>query len=155
MNSLVVYYSKTGNTRKVATAISRVLGSDIEEIVDLKNRKGIIGWLSGGRDSTIKNLTEIKRPKKDPTKYKLVIIGTPVWAWTVTPAVRTYMVKKCKRLKKIAFFCTNDGSPGNTFKEMQGVCKKKSLAALSLSKKDMRSGEYFEKIRKFVSKIKK
>jgi hypothetical protein len=26
---------------------------------------------------------------------------------------------------------------------------------LSLSKKDMRSGEYFEKIRKFVSKIKK
>jgi len=155
MRSLVVYYSKTGVTRKAAVAISRMLKSDVEEIVDLKDRGGIIGWLTGGRDSTLKNLTEIKRPKKDPTKYKLVIIGTPVWAWTVTPAVRTYMVKKCKRLKKIAFFCTNDGSPGNTFKEMQGVCKKKSLAALSLSKKDMRSGEYFEKIRKFVSKIKK
>ena len=155
MRSLVVYYSKTGTTRKIATAISRMLGSDIEEIVDLKDRGGIMGWLSGGRDSTLKNHTEIKRLKKDTLKYKLVIIGTPVWAWTVTPAVRTYIVKKCKRLKKIAFFCTNDGSPGNTFKAMQEICKKKPIAALSITKKDMRSGEYFDKIKKFVSKIKK
>ena len=154
MRSLVVYYSKTGNTRKVATAISRVLGSDIEEIVDMKNRKGIIGWLSGGRDSTLKNHTKIKRPKKDTSGYKLIIIGTPVWAWTVTPAVRTYMVKKCKHLKKIAFFCTNDGSPGNTFKAMQEICEKKPVAALSITKKDLRSGEYFDKIKRFVSKIK-
>jgi menaquinone-dependent protoporphyrinogen IX oxidase len=155
MKTLVVYYSKTGVTRKAAVAISRMLGSDIEEIVDLKERRGIMGWLTGGRDSTLKNLTDIKRPKKDPSKYNYVVIGTPVWAWTVTPAVRTYITKRCRHLKKVAFFCTNDGSPGNTFKEMQVVCKKKPLAALSLSKKDMRSGEYFEKIRKFVSKIKK
>jgi len=155
MDSLVVYYSKTGVTRKAAVAISRMLGADIEEIVDLKDRGGIIGWLTGGRDSYLKNLTDIKRPKKDPSKYKLVLIGTPVWSFTVTPAVRTYIAKRCRRLKKVAFFCTNDGSPGNTFKEMQGVCKKKPIAALSLSAKDMRSGEYFNKIRQFVSKIKK
>ena len=155
MNSLVVYYSKTGVTRKAAVAISRMLGADIEEIVDLKDRGGIIGWLSGGRDSYLKNLTNIKRPKKDPSKYKLVLIGTPVWSFTVTPAVRTYLTKRCRRLKKVAFFCTNDGSPGNTFKTMQGVCGKKPIAALSLSAKDMRSGEYFDKIRKLVSKINK
>ena len=155
MRSLVVYYSKTGVTRKAAVAISRMLGADIEEIVDLKDRGGIIGWLTGGRDSYRKNLTDIKRPKKDPSKYKYVIIGTPVWAFTVTPAVRTYMAKRCRRLKKIAFFCTNSGSPGNTFKAMQELCTKKPLAALSLGTNDMRSGEYFDKIRKFVSKIKK
>jgi len=153
MSSLVVYYSKTGVTRKAAVAISRMLGSDIEEIVDLKNRGGIMGWLMGGRDACLKNLTEIKRPKKDPSKYNYVVIGTPVWV-TVTPAVRTYITKKCRSLKKVAFFCTNDGSPGNTFKVMQELCGKKPVAALSLSRKDMRSGEYFDKIRKFVSKIK-
>jgi len=155
MKSLVVYYSKTGVTRRAAVAISRMLGSDIEEIVDLKDRGGIIGWLTGGRDSCLKNPTEIKRPKKDPSKYNLVIIGTPVWAFTLTPAVRTYLNKRRTRLKKIAFFCTNDGSPGNTFKAMEELCKKKPVAALSLSTKDMRSGEYFDKIRKYVSKIKK
>jgi flavodoxin len=155
MKSLVVYYSKTGVTRKAAVAISRMLGADIEEIIDLKDRGGIIGWLMGGMDSCLKNLTEIKRPRKDPSKYKYVVIGTPVWSFTVTPAVRTYIAKRCRRLKKVAFFCTNDGSPGNTFKTMKGLCEKNPVAALSLSAKDMRSGEYFDKIRKFVSKIKK
>jgi flavodoxin len=155
MKSLVVYYSKTGVTRKAAVAISRMLGSDIEEIVDLKDRSGIIGWLMGGRDSCLKKSTEIKRPKKDPSKYKMIIIGTPVWAFTMTPAVRTYITKRCRRLKKAAFFCTNSGLPGNTFKAMQELCKKKPVAALSLSTKDLQSGEYFDKVRKFVSKIKK
>ena len=155
MKSLVVYYSKTGVTRKAAVAISRMLGADIEEIVDLKDRGGIIGWLMGGRDSCLKNLTDIKRPKKDPSKYKLVIVGTPVWAFTLTPAIRTYITKRCRRLKRVAFFCTNGGAPGNTFKAMQEICTKKPVAALSLSTKDMLSGEYFDKIRKFVSKIRK
>ena len=154
MKSLVVYYSKTGVTRRAAVAISRMLGSDIEEIVDLKDRSGIKGWLTGGGDSCLKKLTEIKRPKKDPSKYKLVILGTPVWAFTLTPAIRTYIAKKCCRLRKAAFFCTNSGSPGNTFKAMQELCGKKPIAALSLSAKDMRSGGYFDMIRKFVSKIK-
>jgi len=155
MRSLVVYYSKTGTTRKVAVAISRVLGSDIEEILDMKDRSGVIGWLTGGGDSYLKRLTNIKRPKKDPSKYKLVIIGTPVWAFTITPAIRTYIAKRCRRLKKVAFFCTHGGAPGNTFKIMGKLCKKKPVAALGLSAKDMLSGEYFDKIKKFVSKIKK
>jgi len=155
MRTLVVYYSKTGVTRKAAVAISRMLGADIEEIIDLKDRGGIMGWLTGGRDSCLKKPTEIKRPKKDPSKYKLVILGTPVWAFTLTPAIRTYITKRCRHLKRVAFFCTNGGAPGNTFKAMQELCGKKPLAALGLSTKDLRSGEYFNKIRKFVSKIKK
>ena len=155
MRSLVVYYSKTGKTKKVATAASRMLGSDIEEIVDLKDRSGIIGWLTGGGDSCLKKLTDIKRPKKDPSKYKIVIIGTPVWSFTLTPAIRTYITKRYRRLKKVAFFCTNGGAPGNTFKAMQKLCGKKPIAVLSLSTKDMLSGGYFDKTRKFVSKIKK
>jgi flavodoxin len=36
MKSLVVYYSRTGKTRFVAETVAALLGSDIEEIVDLK-----------------------------------------------------------------------------------------------------------------------
>ena len=156
MNSLVVYYSNTGNTKKVATAISRMLDSDIEEIVDLKNRKGLIGRLSGGGDALRKKLTEIKRPKKDPSKYKLVVVGTPVWARSLTPAVRTYLAKKCRKLKKVAFFSTKGGLPGDAeFTEMKRLCGKKPIAVVDLRMKDIISGEFFNKIRKFVSKIKK
>ncbi len=153
MRSLIVYYSKTGVTRRAAIDVSRMLGSDVEEIIDIKDRGGLAGWLTGGGDSFLKKLTEIKRPKKDPSKYSLVIIGTPVWSFTVTPAIRTYITKKCRRLRKVAFFCTHGGAPGNTFKTMKELCGKKPVAILGLTAKDMQSGESFDKIKKFVSKI--
>jgi flavodoxin len=34
MKSLVVYYSRSGNTRFVAEKISQKIGGDIEEIID-------------------------------------------------------------------------------------------------------------------------
>ena len=44
MRSLVVYYSRTGVTKKVAEAISRKLGSDVEEIIDQRDRSGPKGY---------------------------------------------------------------------------------------------------------------
>jgi flavodoxin len=43
MKTLVVYYSRTGTTRKVAEAIAGILRCDIEEVVDTKKRSGILG----------------------------------------------------------------------------------------------------------------
>jgi flavodoxin len=43
MKSLVVYYSRSGNTRFVAEQISEEIGADIEEIIDIKKRKGLLG----------------------------------------------------------------------------------------------------------------
>jgi len=48
MKILVVFYSRSGRTKKIAEAISDILKCDKEEIFDLKNRKGIPGFLSAG-----------------------------------------------------------------------------------------------------------
>jgi flavodoxin len=39
MKTLVVYHTRTGNTRFVAETIAAELGADIEEMTDLKNRR--------------------------------------------------------------------------------------------------------------------
>jgi len=155
MKSLVVYYSRTGTTKRAATAISRVLGSDIEEIIDTTDRRGIAGWLCAGRDAWLKVPAVIKRPKMNPSKYRIVIIGTPVWSFTVTPAVRTYIAKNFKRFKRVAFFSTKDGrmSKGE-LKAMQELCGKKPVAKLELTRKEMMSGKYYEMIKRFAKKIK-
>ena len=57
MKSLVVYYSRTGNAKFVAQTIAEQLGSEIEEIKDLKSREGALGWISAGRDATQKAST--------------------------------------------------------------------------------------------------
>jgi len=132
MKALIAYYSRTGNTKKVAKEIKKYLKSNIEEIFDKEDRSGIKGWMSGGRDATQKNIAEIKF-KKSPSKYDLVIVGTPIWGFTVTPAIRSYL--KQNKFKKLAFFSTSAGvGIKRTFKEMEKISKK-PIATLALKSK--------------------
>jgi len=51
-------------------------------------------------------LTEIAQTTKVPDDYDLVIIGTPIWAWKPTPAIRTYISQNNLAGKKVALFYT-------------------------------------------------
>ncbi|KKQ30010.1 MAG: Flavodoxin, FldA [Candidatus Shapirobacteria bacterium GW2011_GWF2_37_20] len=79
MKTLVVFYSRTGNTRRMGELIAQKLHADIDEIIDQKSRSGIIGWILSGRDAMKEYLTKITFTK-NPADYDLVIVGTPIWA---------------------------------------------------------------------------
>ena len=110
MKSLVVYYTRTGNAKFVAETIAAELGSDIEEVVDLKKRAGKIGWMSAGKDATQEKQTQIGPTTRVPQDYDLIILGTPIWAWKPTPAIRTYIAKNDLSGKKVALFFTIDSN---------------------------------------------
>ena len=79
MKSLVVYYSKSGNTKKVARAIAIGLGAEL------------------------KNIEEIE----DISSYELICIGTPVHAFAPSKPIKKFL-KELPDLsdKKGAGFCT-------------------------------------------------
>ncbi|MCL4430338.1 MAG: flavodoxin [Chloroflexi bacterium] len=110
MKSLVVYYSRTGNARFVAQTIAAEIGADVEEVIDLKKRSGILGYLSGGSDARRGRETEIAPTKKSPANYELIIIGSPVWAGRPTPAITTYLKKNDLSGKKVAVFFAQGGT---------------------------------------------
>lgn len=104
MKTLVVYYTKTGNSKFAAETIAAEVGADREEVVDLKNRKGRLAFLSAGRDAMRGKLTEIAETKRNPADYELIVIVQPVWAGSPTPAIRTYLKKNDLSGKKLALF---------------------------------------------------
>jgi flavodoxin len=106
MKSLVVYYTRTGNTKFVAETLAATIGSDTEEVVDLKKRSGSLGFLLGGKDATQGKETQIGEIKRSPKDYELVFLGTPVWASAPTPAIRTYIKHNDLTGKKVALFFT-------------------------------------------------
>jgi len=110
MKTLVVYYSLTGNTRLIAEAAARELGAEIEELRELKRRSGIKGFVVGGLDSLRKKSVEIEPCRHRIEEFELVVVGTPVWGWGMTPAVRTYLTGRSWKGKKTALFCTMGGS---------------------------------------------
>ncbi len=111
LKSLVVYYSRTGNTKFVAEQVAAELGAEIQEIVDLKSRAGKLGWMSAGRDATGNRETQIGETEKNLDEFDFVLVGTPVWAWSPSAAVRTYVGKHNFAGKKVALFFTLDNNP--------------------------------------------
>ena len=61
MRALVVFYSRTGNTKRIAEDISKTLNADIEELYDAKGRKGITGWLVSGMDARLKRKANLRK----------------------------------------------------------------------------------------------
>lgn len=104
MKTLVVYYTRTGNSKFAAETIAAELGADMEEVVDLKNRQGKLAYMSCGRDAMNGKETDIAETKRNPADYDFIVIAQPVWAWSPTPAIRTYLNKNNLSGKKVALF---------------------------------------------------
>jgi len=111
MKALVVYYSRSGNTKAVAELIAAAIPADLEPLVEIGvNRKGLLGYLGAGRGGVFKKKSTLQTPSKDPVNYDLVFIGTPVWGWNLAPAVRSYMGQTNFGSAPVALFCTMGGS---------------------------------------------
>ena len=107
MKALVVYYSNSGVTRKMAEDIAAALGAEIEELHDTVKRGGPMGFFHAGSDAGAEKLTVIEPTTKNPTDYDLAIIGTPTWGGKMCPATRTYLTQNKGKLNKVAFFCAS------------------------------------------------
>ena len=155
MKILIAFYSKTGRTQMVANDLAKNLKSDIDEIVDLKNRDGIWGWIKAGYDGFKGKLTEIKA-QKDPNNYDLVLIGTPIWGCNMVPAVRTYVTKYKKDLKKVIVFTTSGSTkPETTVAQLETILDgNKVLEFEAWDDADLNNKKkYQEKLERFLKRL--
>lgn len=154
MKILVVYYSRTGHTKKIGDMMADDLKCDHEEIVDLKKRTGFWGWFSLGKDATKKDITKIESPKNNPSSYDMVVIGTPIHSWGLSSPVRTYIRENKDKFKNVAFFCTCGGSGmERAFQDMETESGKKPVAIMAIRERDLKEKKYSEKINQFIKSI--
>ena len=121
MKKLVIYYSKTGNTKHMAEAIADQAKAEIFEIQrekDVKS-KGFMLYFRGGFESMTKRVPKLKDTSINIDDYDLIFIGTPVWAWNLNPATRAFLKSANIRNKKIGLFCCCAGSCESIIKEMK------------------------------------
>lgn len=155
MKILVVYYSKTGTTRKLAEKLAAALNADIESIVDTKKRSGLTGWLTGGRDGMRKISTTIEPVSKNAADYDLVLIGGPLWGFkSVAPAARTYLKQYRSTIKKAGFFITCGGtSPDDAFNDLKELYGKPVAGILCIKKQDINDATTAHKVKEFSATV--
>ncbi len=157
MKLLIVFYSRKGVTRRLAHRLAEAFaGHDccIEQIIDLNDRSGPIGFLRSGYDSLFGRLTRIESPTEYPSDYDLVLIGTPVWTGALTPAIRTYLSQFGGSSKNVAYFCTF-GLAGykKVFRGLRKFFKFEPIAQLALKNHQVKTEQFTEQVNEFAAKI--
>ena len=152
MKILVVYYSRSGITRRAGELIADVLECDVEEVTTKSNFKGVFGWIKACCYAAKNKECDINRTTKKPKDYDIVIVGTPNLEGNVCCPIRTYLSKNKGHFKKIAFFTTTNKVVNRVFSEMEAVVGKKPRATLELTSKEVREDNYTPKIESFIKK---
>lgn len=155
MKILLVYYSRTGRTKKIAETIQSALNCETERIQDVKKREGIIGWFFAGREAARKATTKIKKAQYNPSDYDIVIIGSPTWNRHVSVPIRTYIQQHQKDFTHVALFTTGDTNKGDAIDDMKEMLKKRVLISMHLKREnEIDNNKYHKKVESFVEKIK-
>ena len=125
MKYKVVYFTRTGNSKRVAEKIATKLSCDIIQITDNMNWKGILGYIKAGYYSTTNKAVDIKINGDLANADELVVVS-PMWAGSVVPTINTFF--KTTTLSKIHLVVTSGGSSLKSrsgFKSVSDIMKNK------------------------------
>jgi flavodoxin len=160
MNIAIVYYSMSGNTEYVAKYIADKTNADLIKIEPRKEypSKGLKKFLWGGKSAVMGETPLLENYEFDGNKYDYIIIGTPVWASSFTPPIRSFIKDNKERLngKKIGVFvCNMGGGADKAIEKLKQYLEidRFEVELKLIDPKDKKSEEKDKAIEEFCKKI--
>jgi len=124
MKRLVVYYSYTGNTRQIAERVKDKLNCytlELEPKIPFSTDYDTV--VNEYQNNSIENkLIDIKDFNLDLNCYDEIILGTPVWWYSICHVVASFLKKYDLSNKTIYPYATNAGWLGHTFNDIKKLC---------------------------------
>lgn len=150
MKTAVVYFSLNGNTDFAAKKIAERLHA---ELIPLQPEKaypdsGFRKFFWGGKSAVMGETPALTGQPFPFDDYQCVILGTPVWAGTFAPPLRTLIRQSAGKWgeKRVAAFICSGGGPGKALDKLKAELGIPAFAAaLSLIDPKDRPGEENEK----------
>lgn len=109
---LVVYFSETGNTQKLAKLISDKVGGDFIKIETVQkyptNHQDLVDYAEEEKNKNAR--PELKELNIDLDKYDTIFIGYPIWWYQMPMAMYTFFDTYDFSGKTIVPFNTHEGS---------------------------------------------
>ena len=131
--TLVVYYSATGSTRKVADEIASELGADTFEITPVQTyTSDDLNWNNNNsrvsKEHNDESLRDVELTKVTPDNwesYDTVLIGYPIWWYIAAWPVNNFVKGNDFTGKTVIPFCTSAssglGESGSLLQKMAGT----------------------------------
>ena len=124
MKTIVIYYGYGNHTKMIAERIKGKIDCDILEIKPRIPYSNDYQTVVNETEDNLqtKETPEIEDIDANLDEYDKVILGTPVWWYTITPPIRTFLTKYDLSGKEVYLYATNAGWIGFTFDEIKELC---------------------------------
>ena len=127
MKTAIIYYSMCGNTKYVADKIAEGIKASGEvDIIRIEPKKaypdkGAKKFFWGGKSAVMGETPALQPYEFNVDKYDRIIFGTPVWASTFVPPLKTFINENPDiKNKKIAVFtCFSGGGADKAIEKMK------------------------------------
>lgn len=121
---LVIYYSLTGHTQDIAERIKAQTDADLYAI-KLKQPlpTSFMAYYQIWKQYKDKRFPEVKGTMPDINEYDLVILGSPVWMYTVSTPMQSFLKGADFKKKPLAIYSTQGSNPGSFFTDMKKAIK--------------------------------
>ena len=116
MKTLVAYFSASGVTKGAAEQLAAVAGADLHEIKPAQPYTDAdLDWRDKQSRSTVEMKDKNSRPAitdklKNMQDYDVVYVGFPIWWYTATTIINTFMEAYDFKGKTVIPFATSGGS---------------------------------------------
>jgi flavodoxin len=123
MRTIVYYYTLTGHCENLSEKIADQMHCEREKIIEKKRRlsRGFLRFLNG-RSAARNESSDVASVSNEPSQFDRIVIVTPLWAASPTPAVRGFLEKYHPDFKgkKLGLILTNLGTdPAEAFPKYQ------------------------------------
>lgn len=124
MSTLIVYFSFDGNTKFIAEKIAETINADIIELKTSKKypKEGFLKYFWGGKSVIFGEMPKLINNSIDLNRYETIFIGTPVWAGSYTPPIKSFIEQYKPQGKRIALFASHGGGGAEKcFEKLKGA----------------------------------
>ena len=114
---LIVYYSRSGSTRLLAEALAEKLDADLFELETKQTYPDAQNEIDAIVTQELESgtLPELKALPENLSAYDLVLVGGPVWMYTVATPVMEFLSRTDFGGLRLVPFCTHQGGLGRYF----------------------------------------
>jgi flavodoxin len=121
MKALVLYYSFEGNTELIATTICETLKVPIARIHPVKDltSTGFSKYVWGGGQVVMGIKPKLEPLEVDLNEFDVIFLGSPIWAGTYAPPIKTLLENGILKNKKVFYFYTHEGGAQNAEKRAE------------------------------------
>lgn len=151
---LIVCYSNTGTSRRVAELLASQFKWPCGEITEDRSRAGTAGMLRCVADSLLRRHPAIRYAGPDPRSFYTVVLIAPIWLYRLAGPMRSFVRDHASGLKRVAVISVMGGQGAtNAFAEIDQILGRPPILSTSFTARQVDDGSYSPGLEAFGSAV--